>query len=299
MSNSTHTLLIAEDDPMNLELLRRRLDGRGYDIIFTTNGREAIDKIKKGQHEFSAIILDRTMPEMDGMQVLAFIKQDPRLRDTPVILQTALADSQSITEGIAAGAFYYLTKPYNKEVLVTVVDSAVNDYTRTKKLQQALDARQRGLRLLRQGQFGFRTLEEANELATTLASMCPKPDAAVSGISELLTNAVEHGNLEITYEDKSELLKAGRWTDEIERRLADPKYRDRVVEVSWQRSGDGICIRIKDQGNGFKPDAYLKFDPARATHSHGRGIAMAIMRSFDMVEYQGKGNEVVASISGT
>lgn len=294
---SKHTLLIAEDDPMNLELLRRRLGAKGYDIVATSNGREAVEKIQEGRHRFSVIILDRNMPQMDGMQVLAYIKNDPALRDTPVILQTALSDAQSVNEGIAAGAFYYLSKPYNKDLLTSIVESAVNDYARTRALQQALEIRQRGLRLLRSGQFEFRSLEEANELATILASMCPRPDAAVSGISELLTNAVEHGNLNISYEDKTALLKEGQWLDEIARRLDDPRYRQRRVEVRWQRTAQAISITIKDQGDGFTPAPFLKFDPARLTHSHGRGIAMAIMRSFDSVEYLGKGNEVVASIT--
>lgn len=296
MDDTKHSLLVAEDDPDNLELLRRRLSSKNYNVIFTTNGRKAIDVLQSGEYAFSTIILDRSMPEVDGMGVLAYIKSDPKLKDIPVILQTALSDSQSVTEGIAAGAFYYLTKPYQKDLLNSIVASAVNDYERTVNLRGTLDKQQKGMRLLTGGLFEFRTIEEATELASILANMCPRPDTAVSGISELLNNAVEHGNLAISYQDKTQLLQAGQWLEEIDRRLNDPRFQKRVVKVQWQRKETSIDINIQDEGDGFRPDPYLTLDPARLTHSHGRGIAMAIMRSFDEVTYVGKGNQVVASI---
>ncbi len=296
MSATPNSILIAEDQPLSLDLLRLYLGKRGYDLITAVDGREAIDRLNDVRNSFCVIILDREMPEVDGMQVLAYIKNDPRLKELPVILQTAMADVKSVTEGIAAGAFYYLTKPYEKSVLVSIVDAAANDYKQTWDLRRAIDARQRGMQHLREAKFDFRTLEEAGELAATLASVCPRPDVAVSGLSELLVNAVEHGNLEITYDAKSQLLKDGTWNSEILRRLEDPAFRGRSVNVLFRRGAEEISITITDQGSGFTPDPYLKLDPARITHAHGRGIAMAIMRSFSRVEYRGKGNEVVATI---
>lgn len=68
------------------------------------------------------------------------------------------------------------------------------------------------------------------------------------------------------------------------------------MEVKLERDKDEIRIMIADTGAGFKPASFMNIDPKRATHSHGRGVALANLISFSSIEYQGCGNEVIACV---
>jgi anti-sigma regulatory factor (Ser/Thr protein kinase) len=119
----------------------------------------------------------------------------------------------------------------------------------------------------------------------------------VVGLSELLINAVEHGNLEIGYKEKSELMRAGEWSEEIRRRLANERFATRVAVACFERDNDRVRITISDQGPGFDPSPYLLIDPGRVFDSHGRGIAIANLISFDNLQYRSGGREVVAAVA--
>ena len=151
--------------------------------------------------------------------------------------------------------------------------------------------------MLEEGLFRFRDLDQARLLASFLARACPEPARTVTGLQELLANAVEHGNLGLSYGDKSALLKEGTWDQEIQRRLDLPEYRGRSAQVRFIREADRLSFTLQDQGAGFDWRGYLDFAPERAFDLHGRGIALARRMSFDSLEYQGNGNTVVASVS--
>ena len=107
---------------------------------------------------------------------------------------------------------------------------------------------------------------------------------------EMDSIAVEHGNLEIRYEGKAQLIHDGRLQDEIECRLTLSEYKDRHVDVGLKRREDGLCVVIMDGGRGVEWKNHLKIDPARASDSIGRGIAQATIVSFDKVVSNAVGN---------
>lgn len=115
-------------------------------------------------------------------------------------------------------------------------------------------------------------------------------------MAELLINAIEHGNLQIGYDEKTALMSKGNWAQEIERRIALPENKSKAVFVSFARHPDRIELHVRDQGPGFDWKKYMELDPARAFDSHGRGIALARQLSFQTLSYMGEGNEVLASI---
>jgi adenylate cyclase len=108
-------LLAVDDDPMNRDMLSRRLEKLGYEVTDAANGREALQKLKDGN--FDLVLLDILMPDLDGFQTLEFMKADPRLRHVPVIMLTALDDVASTVRCIEAGAEDYVPKPFNPTVL--------------------------------------------------------------------------------------------------------------------------------------------------------------------------------------
>lgn len=151
--------------------------------------------------------------------------------------------------------------------------------------------------LIRSVEYRFETLEEVSSLVPVLAGMCPVPDVVAPGLSDLMVNAVEHGNLGVTYQEKSLLKWEGDWEAEIRRRLALPQFKGRFATVRVERQPESVIFTITDQGDGFEWSKFLTFDPDRAFDPNGRGIAMARMMSFAALEYQGRGNTVVAQVN--
>lgn len=291
------SILVADDEALNLEILEEHLQDAGYEVITAEDGAQAWGLISANPKRFDTILLDRMMPRMGGMDVLAEIKQHPDISMLPVVLQTAKAAKKDVLEGLQAGAYYYLTKPFDKATMLAIVKTAVSDYQSYWRLQEAVDQTSRTLSLMESGDFSFKTIEEGQDLAALLSNACPLGHKIVMGLSELLINAVEHGNLCISYKDKSELVEQGAWKEEVDRRLSQPEYSAKNVILRFLRTESEISFLIKDQGDGFDWETYLEIRPERAFDNHGRGIAMARMLSFDSIQYQGNGNEVLATVS--
>ncbi len=292
----SHHLLIVDDEPLNLEILSEYFDGQGYRLTMAESGEEAWRLLQQND-AFDLILLDRMMPGMDGVELLRQIKATPAFKKVPVIMQTAASAPEQVREGLLAGALYYLTKPYERDSLLAIVRAALSDGETRQDLQQRLREHANALRLMASARFTLSTLDEVACLAAFLAQACPQPEAAVLGLSELLVNAIEHGNLGISYAEKSRLKRSDQWQEEILRRLALPENRDKVVEVEFSRRDDLVRICIRDQGEGFDWSRYLDFDPARAFDPNGRGIAMARLGSLNNLEFVGNGNTVIATLS--
>lgn len=291
------TILVVDDDFINRQILVSNLQDAGYDTLTATDGVDAWNKLRQQPELFSAILLDRIMPNMDGMEVLKRIMEHPTLQGVPVIMQTSMSTEDDIFAGTQAGAFYYLTKPFDRRTLISIMHAAVADFVRHQALRVAVRQTQGVLGMIWEGEFHFRTLNEAKDLAAALANICPDPNQVVMGLSELLINAVEHGNLGITYEDKSRAMTTlDGWDLLIEERLELPENAPKFVRVRIERNPEEIRFRIIDQGHGFDWQDYLTLKPERAFDNHGRGIAMAMMFSFHAVEFKGCGNEVIGVV---
>lgn len=296
-SKETWRILAVDDEPINLEIIGEILDDPGYRVEFAANAESALERLEaSGEHPFHLAILDRMMPGMSGIELLRRMKADTRFSAMPVIMQTAAAAPAQVREGIESGAYYYLTKPYEPEALAAIVRAALADVAEQARVVRLAEAHADALRLALRGEFAFRTLTEAEAVAGLLAALCPVRDLAAMGLSELFFNAVEHGNLGITYGDKTRLKKEDAWEAEIAKRLADPVLGARRARVSFDRRSGQIVFTVIDEGTGFDWSAYLDFDAARATDPNGRGIAMARRLAFSTLEYQAPGNVVVATV---
>lgn len=294
MESATPTprLLVVDDEPFNLEIICEYFEGSGFELDTAENGEEAWRLLDRDV-SYSTVLLDRMMPVLDGMSLLRRMKADDRFRSIPVIMQTAAGNPEQVREGLSAGAYYYLVKPYERESLLSIVRGALADVSSRQDLHKRIAEHGSALQLLTHGEFSFRSVEEAAILAAFIAQACPQPDAAALALSELLVNAVEHGNLGITYAEKSQLRREDRWNDEVSLRLAMPTHASKRVRVSIIRDAAALSIRIVDEGVGFDWQRYLEFDPDRAFDPNGRGIALARMSGVATVEYEGCGNTVV------
>jgi len=285
-------ILAVDDEELNLDIMKIHMTGAGYDVVEAEDGLVALRKLEE-HPDIDVIVLDRMMTNMDGMAFLYKIKGTQGLQDIPVIMQTAAAASEQVLQGIKAGVYYYLTKPYGDAMLLAIIQCALLDNRKKNEMKVEVRAQRRMLGLMEQSVFRFQTLEEAKTLAFYIASCFPEPEKVVFGLNELLINAVEHGNLGITYAEKTRLILNGSWLQEVERRLAAPEHQGKAGRLTFKAAKDAVTVHIKDEGKGFDWNEYLELSPYRATDPHGRGIAAARIMSFDSVDYLGAGNEVM------
>ncbi len=293
---SENRILLVEDEIIFAEIIEEVLTDAGFTLRHAVDGQAAWEILDGGDIAFDAILLDRLMPRMNGIEFLKKIKTNPRLDQIPVIMETGAGDSVSIQEGLNAGAYYYLIKPFEPKVLLSIVGAAISQYREYLSMQESVKLAERPFAFLDSGVFHFKTLDEGCLLADFFAHACPKPDKAILGLRELLINAVEHGNLGISYHEKGDLINNDQINQEIARRLDMEENRDKYVEVVFERKADALIFTIRDQGEGFDWERYLDFDAERVFDPNGRGIAMARTTTFDEVEYLGNGNTVVATV---
>ena len=292
-------VLLVEDDPDLREALKMILEPAEMEVEAAVDGAQALKLLDAEPLGFDVVVTDRIMPKVDGIELLRTIKQRREIALLPVIILTVAAQPQEMVEGIDAGAYAYLPKPVDADVLVSMIRSAAADWRHVQELNRHIRSDAETLSLAQQARFTYRSPGQAMGLGALLAKTCPDPDRVVMGLSELLVNAIEHGNLGIGYDEKSRLLKSQGWQDEIERRLALPEYAGRVATVEVEKSGQGVVVTIHDQGAGFDPEQYLAIDPARVFDAHGRGIAMARLLSFDDLRYEDEGRCAVAFVKHT
>lgn len=289
-------LLIVDDDEFIRSITQEVLELAGYTVEAAEDGLVAWEKLDGDPSQFDLMLLDKKMPRLDGIALLKRLKSDDRFKDLPVIMLTGDTQQQDIVEGLAEGAYYYLTKPSTEEVLKRVIRNALDESRQKRELRELIGHQTSNLRILRRAEFALRNLREAKDLALWLADASMNPGRTVSGYSELLINAVEHGNLGITYAEKSQLLENDRWSEEVESRLQRLPYSEREVKVVMEKTASDCTVTITDQGSGFDWQNYLEFSPDRAFDLHGRGIAMSRAMSFDGFEYLGNGSTVVTTV---
>lgn len=115
------TVLVVDDDPDVLLALSRRLHAAGFEVVTASSGAEALELI--GCHTVNAITLDVSLPgEMNGLELAAALRRNPRTAETPIVFVTGTVDSDFKEKCTAVGGEYFLAKPYDADVLIRLLD---------------------------------------------------------------------------------------------------------------------------------------------------------------------------------
>lgn len=129
-------ILVVDDIPANIEILKIHLSDVGYDILEASDGPQALDILSEQGDDIDLVLLDVMMPSMSGLAVLKNIRKQSKLINTPVILVTANADDQNVAQGLDLGAFDYIIKPYSLMVLLARVRTALREKERLDLLER-------------------------------------------------------------------------------------------------------------------------------------------------------------------
>jgi DNA-binding response OmpR family regulator len=109
-------VLLADDDPLLLDLLRRQLSSKRFDVLTAPDGAVALELAEK--HRPVVVVLDERMPKLSGFDVLRAIRADPALARTLVIMLTARRRQEDVLAAFALGAHDYVAKPFRPEDLI-------------------------------------------------------------------------------------------------------------------------------------------------------------------------------------
>lgn len=197
INNSDYTVLIVDDVDANVLLLKLLISRAGYKTLTATNGKEALQVAMDSNPDL--ILLDIMMPIMDGHEVAKRIKEMPDKAHIPIIFLSALNSTEDIVEGFKLGAADYVTKPFNKDELLTRINHQV-DLIHAKKtiVQQTIELK--------------KTIQGRDKLYSVIAHDLRSPIASIRMVMEVLISGIPK---EVLDPDMYELLiMANRLTDD-------------------------------------------------------------------------------------
>lgn len=293
-SNGMQILLVDDQQPV-LDLLREVLEMHDYDVLTANDGVMAMDIYRERRPAFT--LTDISMPNMSGLELLRQIKS--LNAEAVVMLMTGAGSESFAVEALRGGAVNYFNKPIDINELITTLN-------RYKALALGYDYECYAGGLLQSEHLSLQVSNDLN-LVNYAVQMIVNHCRAIFpldeiftlrfGLYEMMVNAVEHGNLAITYEEKSKALEENRLTQLMEERAKVPEINQRRVHVDCQISSRELYCKIRDEGSGFDHSSYTSVDdPASLFEEmgaslHGRGIMLTRLQ-FDDVRFNAKGNEV-------
>jgi two-component system cell cycle response regulator len=295
--NIKHSVLVAGPNSIPREHIVEILDSAEITKFFATNSAEAEILISGDNNNVSTIIL--VGPDWDE-QSLSFLKNrthNPVQKSLPVIAFVENEASASHLDETLGLKIQIHTMADREHSVISTIESSVLSYIHSKELLDELGDRTSAIGLIRSGTFELRTPEEADRLTTMLSLACPEPTTVALGFLELILNAIEHGNLNIGYDLKTQELENGTWPEKIKQRLESDKYKDRVVTVKFACQKDEVSLEVIDQGDGFDWQKYASTPTLDPYALHGRGILYATSIDAATLTYKGNGNHVVLTIN--
>ncbi|MEG1571626.1 MAG: EAL domain-containing protein, partial [Clostridia bacterium] len=138
--SSLKTVLVVDDQKMNRVILAKLLSNR-YNVLEAENGKMALQMLNKRSDEIAAVLLDLVMPVMDGFAVLEAIRKNSRLSNLPVVVTTGSGNNDSERRALSLGAWDFVTKPYDAQIILFRLDNAIerSQFTALKQLKYLAD----------------------------------------------------------------------------------------------------------------------------------------------------------------
>ena len=125
MTRAAPLIVVADDDPDIVMLVSAVLSKSGFEVASATNGTDALELVRTRGPDLA--VLDISMPHLDGIEVLKFVRSNPETAELPVILLSARAQEADVKNGYAVGASKYMRKPFSPSELVAVVRELLPD----------------------------------------------------------------------------------------------------------------------------------------------------------------------------
>ena len=280
-------LLIIDDNKDLLEFLRDFFRKNGFDVLLALTASDGIDKFKSFMPD--VVITDMRLPDKPGNWVVKEVKSVNK--KTPVIIITGYSDHHLIVEAMENGATELLKKPFKQKDLKYLLSKIE---ILLKRIHVDLSSRfvlweKRHYRIPNDIHVVPNVVDY---LFDRVDYLCENDSFLRIGLQEVLINAIEHGNLEISYSDKQKMLDGGDYNQLLAVRATQDRYKEKYVDIKIFSTPQYLKVIVEDMGNGFDLSALPNLgDPENFFKESGKGILMAI-NAFDQVQYNDVGNAV-------
>jgi CheY-like chemotaxis protein len=286
-------VLIVEDDTFSRQYMSSLVRLGDYEVLEARDGAEGLLMFET--HAPDLIFSDISMPIMDGLEMLERIRR--KSHDTIVVMTTAFGNPEFTLKALRLRANDYLVKPViPKDIIANLKKYAAVLAARSVEREVIGFILERYLKLSLDNRLEVLGIVADRLMQETEGHILPADRMGVRlGLLEIIINAIEHGNLGITYCDKTAAIesKSIDLGDLVAQRTSQEPYRSRRVQIQFQMNAEMCEWVITDEGEGFDwrsvPDPN---DPANLMSMHGRGILLARL-NFDEVLFLERGNKVV------
>lgn len=291
--NPPRRVLLIDDEALVRDELGGLLEDEGYELSTASDGEAGLARFRSEAPDM--VITDVRMPRRDGLSVAMTIRQEAPT--TPVTVITGHGNESMVLEALRAGVTDFIKKPVRFEDLAIALErmEAALRLARTQvaELPQSASILERTWVYRLGNDLTAVPLFVDVLLRQAVATVDPRSASELSvALRELLINAIEHGNLELTYEEKSHALETGSLARLIEERQGRSDLAKRGTTVWVKRGEKTLSVRIRDEGPGFDwrslPDPT---DPMYLLAEHGRGVLLARL-AVDKLTFNDAGNEV-------
>ncbi len=287
-------ILVIDSDFISRKYLSELIEYQGNQAFVANNATEGLDIYLSTKIDI--ILCEIDLPKISGIELLSQVRK--KSSKTIFILMSTNPDKAQMINCIKYGANDFVYKPIQDEE----IERITRKYSYLNTLETSILEEDYGHLNSASFIYRFKTTHDASsKIVDRLVAEIGDKIGEVEkvnvqiGLSELITNAIEHGNLNITYQEKSQAMLDDTFYELFNTRLHDPLISSKMVEVEFYYD-DKICRwTIKDEGNGFDRNSIP--DPNKgdvANRLSGRGIHLSRIL-FDSIEYIGKGNVVVVS----
>lgn len=281
------SILIIDDNVDLLEYLKDFFMIYNYEVILAESGNEGIEKFREFAPDI--VISDIRLPDKSGNIVVKEIKEMDQA--VPVIVITGYSDHNLILSAMKNGAVELLKKPFKPKdlkYLITKIETLFKKI-RVKLSASFLQWEKRHLKISND----IHIIPSVTDfIFSNVDYIFGEISFMKTGLQEILINAIEHGNLSITYDEKQKLLGSGEYNRMLKEKARLPKNVEKYVDIKVFSTPEYFKIMVEDMGTGFDlssiPDPE---NPENFLNEHGKGIMMT-MNAYDEVLYNDVGNKV-------
>ncbi|MGA2976745.1 MAG: response regulator [Spirochaetia bacterium] len=282
-------VLVVDDQQALRTLLSRLLEREGFDPLQAEDGEQAVELFKSESP--LVVVSDIMMPKKDGLALLMEIKRLDR--NAAVILMTGQGNEDVLLRALRGGASNFFKKPFNVRELVEEIRKVVDfrlEAARSSLFSPLLNEETKSFIIPKADSPYFPII---NQITLQLPCLLPEEDILnlKIGIEEMITNALEHGNLGISFDEKNRAIQEGHLAELIADRARESDAHGRKVYISSRLSTQIFEITIRDEGRGFDWRQLPAVAPENLLAFNGRGIFITKIY-FDEVSYNENGNEV-------
>ena len=281
-------ILIIDDEKPVRDVLNIALVEEGYESLQAPSGEQGIELFKSSNPDI--VITDVMMPGIDGIEVTKRMRA--HRDDIDVVVMSGFGTEELVVNALRAGASNYIKKPIVFDELFKILDDIIFKRENRKRYEISREIVEREHKSIVIGNDVSKVWGAVNQILFNVQAAIDTVslEGICIGLYELLINAIEHGNLGITFEEKSDALQSSTYTELLKNRMQQADTDGKVVRIESDYTPSAISISIRDQGNGFDlSDLPNMKDAGSLLLDHGRGILLANL-FYDSVDYDEPGN---------